>query len=184
MMESRLSLARRTSSWIRTQKESERCKRFQTRVQLRAMLSASRTCSCQAMEGQTQGEQAFLQRMANLAEAATSAGSPAERALSQIAAAGATSSSSSSHSNQAGLAMAAHVLKNPDCFRGDPHSFAAWKFGFCSWLSFGDPRFQSGLDAVENLNSSQDIKPYSVVTSYLRGRCVGLVRSLAKTRDG
>ena len=53
------------------------------------------------------------------------------------------SSGSAGDVAQAGLSMASRLLKNPDCFAGDdPHSFAAWKFGFCSWLSFGDPRSQ------------------------------------------
>ena len=53
-------------------------------------------------------------------------------------------------------------------------------------------RSQHGLEAVEQLKQNEDIKPYSpeeqdlsvklypILTPYLRGRCVGLVRSLGK----
>lgn len=49
------------------------------------------------------------------------------------------------------------------------------------------------FEAVEQLKQNEDIKPYSpeeqdvsvkfypILTSYLRGRCVGLVRRLGKT---
>ena len=145
-------------------------------------------------------EQAFLQRMANLAEAATSAANAAERALNQMSQAGAATSSSSSSiadATQAGLTMASRVLKNPESFSGeDPYSFSSWKFGFCSWLSFGDGRFQKAFEEIEKLKPAEEIKPYTsderdlstklyaVLTSYLRGRCVGLVRSFSKTKDG
>eukprot|EP00435_Cladocopium_sp_Y103_P058050 s196_g20.t1 len=138
--------------------------------------------------------------MATLAEAATSAATTAERALSQMAQAGvgATSSASSTgDSTQAGLSMAARVLKNPDPFSGDdPYSFSSWKFGFCSWISFGANRFQKAFEEVEKLKPTEELKPYSanerdlstklyaVLTSYLRGRCVSLVRSFSRTQDG
>eukprot|EP00435_Cladocopium_sp_Y103_P025443 s995_g6.t1 len=93
--------------------------------------------------------------------------------------------------------MASRVLKNPDPFSGeDPYSFSAWKFGSCSWVSFGDSRFQKAFEEVEKLKPSEDLLPYSqdeqdlstklyaVLTSYLRGRCVSLVRSFAKSKDG
>ena len=167
--------------------------RGQMKLQLKALVFASVAYHSQAMEG---GEAQFLQRMATLAEAATSAAAAAEKALNMVAAGSATSSSSGDPT-QSGLSMAARVLKNPDPFSGDdPHSFPQWKFGFCSWLSFGDQRFQKAFEEVEKLKPSEDIKPYSpdemdlstklyaVLTSYLRGRCSGLVRSFAKSRDG
>jgi len=49
------------------------------------------------------------------------------------------------------------------------------------------------LEAAEKLKPNEDIKPHeqdlwmklhSVLTSYLRGRCAGLVRSVAKQQDG
>ena len=183
----------------RSEKKLQRTRRSQTKMQLEAMLFATWACSCQSMEGQGQGEQAFLQCMATLAEAATSAATAAERALSQLAQGAVPGGASSSVGDaaQAGLSMAARVLKNPEPFSGeDPHSFQAWKFGFCSWLSFGDSRFQKAFEEVERLKAGEDLKPYSaderdlatklcaVLTSYLRGRCVGLVRSFAASKDG
>ena len=192
MLVSHLGRATRTFSKSRAKRKQRGARRCQARLQLKAILFASWAFHSQAMEG---GEQAFLQRISTLAEAATSATSAAEKALNLMASSG--SSGSTGDVAQTRLSMASRVLKNPECFTGDdPHSFSAWKFGFCSWLSFGDPRFQRGFEAVEQLKQSEDIKPYSpeeqdlsvklysILPSYLRGRCVGLVRRLAKTKDG
>jgi hypothetical protein len=122
--------------------------RGQMKLQLKALVFASVAYHSQAMEG---GEAQFLQRMATLAEAATSAAAAAEKALNMVAAGSATSSSSGDPT-QSGLSMAARVLKNPDPFSGDdPHVFPQWKFGFCSWLSLGDQRFQKAFEEVEKL---------------------------------
>eukprot|EP00435_Cladocopium_sp_Y103_P023304 s2901_g5.t1 len=192
----------RTRPTSRCEKRMERTRRFQMKLQLRAVLFASWTCSCRGMEQQQPGqpgEQAFLQRMAALAEAATSAATAAEHALSHMTQAGCGGSTSSftGDATQSGLSMASRVLKNPDPFSGeDPYSFSSWKFGFCSWMSFGDNRFQKAFEEVEKLKPTEELKPYSpderdlstklyaVLTSYLRGRCVGLVRSFSKTQDG
>ena len=43
------------------------------------------------------------------------------------------------------------MLKKSELFSGeDPRSFQSWKFGFCSWLSFGDSRFQKAFEEVGN----------------------------------
>ena len=71
----------------------------------------------QAMQG---GEQAFLQRMSALAEAA----SAAEKVLNLMATSGSGGSSGSAGDvAQAGLSMASRVLKNPDCFTGDAPTY-------------------------------------------------------------
>ena len=61
---------------------------------------------------------------------------------------------------------------------------------------FGDSRFQEAFDEVKKLKANEDLKPHSperqdlaaklfaVLTSYLRGCCVGLARSFAKNKDG
>jgi hypothetical protein len=63
-------------------------------------------------------------------------------------------------------------------------------------LSFGDSRYQVVFDRIDKLKPSDDLNPYnaeekelstklySILMSYLKGRCGGLVRSLSKTRDG
>ena len=65
-----------------------------------------------------------------------------------------------------------------------------------SWLSFGDSRYQVAFDRIDKLKPSEDLnacnakekelstKLYSILTSYWKGRCSGLVRNLSKTRDG
>jgi hypothetical protein len=132
-----------------------------------------------------------------LAEAATSAAAAAEKMLNMMASSGSGSGSATGDIAQAGLSMASRVLKNPDHFTGDdPHSFSSWKFGFCSWISLGDNRFQKAFEEIEKLKPGDDLKPYSpeeqdlatklcaVLTSYLRGRCVVLVRSFSRPKDG
>ena len=149
------------------------------------------------MEGQGQGEQAFLQRMAVLAEAATNAATAAERALQFVQGAQGQAGSSASETLQSGLSAASKILKNPDSYNGDdPHAFAAWKFSFTSWLSFGDGRFQQAFDDIDKMAPSADFKAYSpeekdmsgklfaILTSYLRGKCTSLVRSMSKQKDG
>ena len=150
------------------------------------------------MEG-AGGEQAFLQQMSMLATAATNAANAAEKAIGLLSTQGATSSSSSSGgtSGESGLQAASRILKNPEIFNGDdPMIFAGWKFAFCSWLGFGDPRYNKCFDNLDKLGPGDAIPPYSAVeyelstklfailTSYLKGRCVGLVKSLAKEKDG
>ena len=98
---------------------------------------------------------------------------------------------------QAGLTAASQVLRNPDVFDGtDPHGFVSWKFIFTSWLTFAEPKFQQMLDKVEALDTLPAMSEYSedekqcssklfaILTSYLRGRCLHLVRSGMQIRDG
>ena len=129
-------------------------RRCQMRMQLKAILFASWAYHSQAMSG----KQAFLQRMSTLAEAATSAA----KALNLMASSGSGSSSASGDIAEAGLSMASRVLKNPNHFTGDdPHSFSSGKFGFCSWVSFGDSPFQKAFEEIEKLKPGEDLKPYS-----------------------
>eukprot|EP00435_Cladocopium_sp_Y103_P043647 s2238_g12.t1 len=197
---SHLGLGTRTSGTNRWQKRQCGALRHQQKLQLKAILFASWAYHSQAMQagGEAAGEQAFLQRMSTLAEAATSAATAVERALNMMANVGAPSSSSgAADATQSGLSMASRILKNPETFSGDdPHGFPAWKFNFCSWISFGDSRYQKAFEEVEKLKGGEELKPYSpdeqdlstklyaVLTSYLRGRCMSLVRNFAKTKDG
>ena len=106
------------------------------------------------MEGGQQGENAFLAQMSMLATAATNAASAAERAIGLVSSQGPSSSSGAA---DGGLQAATRILKNPDAYTGDdPMAFAGWKFTFCSWLSFGDPRFQKCLRSQTTMRWSEN----------------------------
>ena len=155
---------------------------------MQCLMLTSWVVSVKSMEG---GEQAFLQQMTNLAEAATKAAVAAEQALQAVG-----SASSGSDPTQSGLSAATRVLKNPDTFNGDdPYSFSTWKFAFTSWLSYGDSRYQAVLEEIERhvgqpmraynpAETEMSKKLYAILCSYLKGKCVSLVRSLEKTKDG
>ena len=76
------------------------------------------------------------------------------------------------------------------------HAFSSWKFSFVSWLTFGDSRYQAAFTEIEKMNPNDEMKPYNqeerelstklfaILTSYLKGRCLSLVKSLSKSRDG
>ena len=146
------------------------------------------------MEGA--GEQAFLQQMSMLAAAAINAANAAEKAIGLMSSQSATASSSSGAglSGEGGLQAASRILKNPEVYNGDdPMAFAGWNFAFCSWLSFGDPRYQRCSENLQKLAAGDPIPTYSdveaelsvklfaILTSYLKGRCIGCI---AKQKDG
>eukprot|EP00435_Cladocopium_sp_Y103_P025937 s2422_g6.t1 len=188
----------------RLEKQRRHVKKVQFRVQLKAMLFASLIQSCNGMQegqGGQPGEQAFLQQMTSLATAATNAANAAERAIGLLSSANGPSSSSAGSAcggqDGGGLQAAARILKNPESFSGeDPLSFVSWKFAFCSWLSFGDGRFQKCFENLEKLSPEEDVPAYSdieqelsvklfaILASYLKGKCFSLVKSFCKSRDG
>ena len=147
-------------------------------------------CSCASSAAMEQ--EAVLQRIITLTEAATRAAMSAESTLNQVQSMASTSSGPSE-----GLQAASRILKAPDTFNGDyPMAFASWRFQFTSWLTFGDSRYTTLLEKVESLTSAPSIttydtpekelahKLYAVLTSYLRGRCSHIIKAFAKSRDG
>ena len=189
-----MALRSATRPSMRAEKNKLRVKRAQIRLQLRAILFISLSPCCRGMEGQ--GEQAFLQQMTVLATAATNAANAAERAIGLMSQSQ-SSSSAGGGQGDSGLQAAARILKNPEAFTGDdPMAFSGWKFSFCSWLGFGDPRFQGYFEELEKLGPGETIPAYdqadqelsvklfAILASYLKGRCIGLVKSMAKEKDG
>ena len=109
--------------------------------QLLAVVLLCGVASAKAMDEQPGLQEAFLQRMTSMAEAATRAAAAAERALER--------SSASTGSNE-GLSAASRILKAPDVFSGeDAMLFQQWKHQFTSWLCFGDGRYSEALDNLE-----------------------------------
>ena len=156
----------------------------------RQFISLMFICSCSSAAAMEQD--AMLQRIISLTEAATRAALSAEQTLGQV-----QSMTSSAKSSSEGLQAASRILKAPDTFNGDdPMQFAPWRFQFTSWLTFGDSRYTTLLEKVESLTSAPSIttydapekelahKLYAVLTSYLRGRCSHIIKAFAKSRDG
>ena len=73
-------------------------------------------------------------------------------------------------------------------------SFSAWKFQFVSWLTFGEQKFQKILEDLEKSKDDPDLftdeetqlspRLLSILTSYLKGKCLNLVRSRMGQRNG
>ena len=154
-------------------------------VAKKQFISMMMICSCASSAAMEQD--AVLQRIITLTEAATRAAMSAESTLNQVQSMTSTSSSSAE-----GLQAATRILKAPDTSM----TFASWRFQFTSWLTFGDSRYTTLLEKVESLTSAPSIttydapekelahKLYAVLTSYLRGRCSHIIKAFAKSRDG
>ena len=89
------------------------------------------------------------------------------------------------------------MLKSRENFSGeDALNFPSWRFQFTSWLTYGESKYVAMLKKIEALTTSPDIATYSpeerelahrlyaVLTSYLKGRCGHLCKSMAQSRDG
>ena len=109
---------------------------------------------------------------------------------------GSTSSGSEVSRN---LESASRILKNPDYFGGSDiseSSFGLWKHQFSNWLTFGDDRFRTLLEAAETQSAEatmEDFSPegkqlsrklYRVLTSYLKGPALAITRSIRQTENG
>ena len=157
------------------------------RRQLIAIIFLCSMSSAAAME-----QDAVLQRIITLTEAATRAAMSAESTLNQV-----QSMTTAPSSSSEGLQAASRILKAPDTFSGDdPMSFASWRFQITSWLTFSDSRYTTLLEKVETMTTAPTIstydapekelahKLYAVLTSYLRGRCSHIIKAFSKSRDG
>ena len=108
-------------------------------------------CSCASAAAMEQD--AMLQRIISLTEAATRAALSAEQTLGQ-----AQTVTSSATSSSEGLQAASRILKAPDTFNGDdPTQSASWRFQVTSWLTFGDSRYTTLLEKVEAMTVSPTI---------------------------
>ena len=99
-----------------------------------------------AAMGQQQKQEAMLQRVMALAEAAT-------RAAIAAGSVAARSAQPPSSSGGEGLQAAAKILKSPDMFSGDDAlAFPGWRFQFTSWLAYGESRYVQMLQNIEAQN--------------------------------
>ena len=142
------------------------------------------------------GEQNFLQRMLHLTQAATNAATAAQTALERLNAPSLNSASAAGPDVvQQGLSAASRIFKSPEAHTGeDARGFSVWKFRFTNWLTFGENKLQSLLERAEEmsgditmLSADEDVlssKLYSILVSYLRGRCTQLVRAGMRERNG
>ena len=109
-------------------------------------------------------------------------------------------SASSSSEVSRNLESASRILKNPDYFGGGSDvseaSFALWKHQFSNWLTFGDDRFRTLLEAAETQTAEANMedfsadgkqlsrKLYRVLTSYLKGPALAITRSIRQSENG
>ena len=177
----------------RRQRLQELCLQKKVKVVLWLSMMGSAQAMQEGMQGGSpvasgsQGERVFLERVTSLTEAATAAANAAAQALSSMQSRSST-----------GLESATRILKSPDVFTGeDPMVFQTWKFQFSSWLSFGDQRFQEVLEKVEALRDDPadtssftteekelSTKLYTVLATYLKGRCFNMVKAGMKAKNG
>ena len=175
------------------QRLQELCLQRKVKVVLWLSMMGSAQAMQEGMQGGSpvasgsQGERVFLERVTSLTEAATAAANAAAQALSSMQSRSST-----------GLESATRILKSPDVFTGeDPMVFQTWKFQFSSWLSFGDQRFQEVLEKVEALRDDPadtssftteekelSTKLYTVLATYLKGRCFNMVKAGMKAKNG
>ena len=134
-------------------------------------------------------QQVFMERIAEMTQAATRAAAAAAQASDRLQA--------SRSSASGGLETASKVLKSPETFSGDnPLDFLAWKTSFETWLGFADEKYSDLLEKVEKLTRKPVMSTYSeeqqgvarkffaILSSHLRGRCGSLVRAHSKDKDG
>jgi len=124
--------------------------------------------------------------LVHLTEAAAAAANAATQALSSMSTKAPT-----------GLESATRILKAPGvCTGEDPMVFQTWKFQFSPWLSFSDQRFQEVLEKVEALKDDPadsstltteekelSAKLYTVLLTYLKGRCFNMVKEGMKAKN-
>ena len=131
----------------RIQNRRQCIENFRLNRKLFAVLVLGSLSTAHCMEQQ----QAMLQQVAALAQAATRAASAAEKVLSGIG-----------EGRSSGLQAASRILKSPDTFDvTDIMGFMSWKQQFSSWLSFVDGRLTEKLERVEKLSSAPSITAYS-----------------------
>ena len=89
------------------------------------------------------------------------------------------------------------VLRNPDVFdTDDPVRYSLWRKQFLNWLTFCGSRCAELIKDVEELDAGTDMdtmtdevkelsaKLYSILSSYLKGPALQLVRSNMASRNG
>ena len=140
----------RTTRSNRCDKRKERKIRVGNKRKLVALIFMCSVFHSSAMEQQ----QAMLERVAALAEAATRAAIAAERVAGQTTASSSTSGD--------GLSHASKLLKSPESFSGeDALNFPSWRFQFTSCLTYGESKYVAMLKKIEALTTSPDIATYS-----------------------
>ena len=135
--------------------------------------------------------QQLMTRVMGLSAAATTAAQISTNVLKKF------EESQADHGHKPRFGDGAKVLKSPDCFEvDDPIRYSLWKEQFTNWLVFCDARYAALLEEAEGASDvanmvdftdeSKDLglKLYSILSSYLRGPSLQIVRSHAKDQCG
>ena len=168
---------------LRKQRRKNHLNRMVGRQQIRMVV----LLGCMAC-GHARETPQILQQMGALAETATAAATAATEATARLNASSSTSTPS--------LEAATKTLKSPDTYNGeDPSAFMTWKMQLESWLSYGRQQCAKFLSKPEQTKTVPDPSEYSaekkvmsqkffaVLSSFLRGRCLQMVRSNYANKD-
>ena len=139
-----------------------------------------------AMDAQQAND--LLGRIMELSTAATSAATTAITMLEAFTKGG---------KGQSRFGEGAKVLRPPDVFNtDDPIKYSLWREQFLNWLTFCDSRYAELIQDVEQLETmttmgSLDVdvkdlarKLYSILSSYLQGPALQIVRAFSSDRNG
>ena len=132
----------------------------------------------------------LLSRIMELSTAATTAANTANTMLE-------TFTSNGGRNSQPRFGDGAKVLRSPDTFdTDDPVKYTMWREQFLNWLTFCDNRYAELIQDVEQLETmttlgslDEDVKDlarklYSILSSYLQGPALQIVRANSGDRNG
>eukprot|EP00434_Breviolum_minutum_P037588 symbB.v1.2.033333.t1/scaffold4127.1/size44276/1 len=130
--------------------EKRRChlSMIKRRNHLRVLMFVAMVSRARCMD-----QQVFMEKMAEMTQAATRAAAAAAQASDRLQARSSASG---------GLETASKVLKSPETFSGgNPLAFLAWKTTFETWLGFADEKYSDLLEKVEKLTRKPVMSTYS-----------------------
>ena len=181
---SHLSRLRRNRKWNGTLRN-----RWESKMRLRSLICLFAFVQTEAMNVEQAKE--LLTRMVDLSAAATTAAQISTNVLKKF-------EEGQENKNKFGkFGDGAKVLRSPDVFdTDDPVRYSLWREQVLNWLTFCDSRYADLVKDVEELDTGTDMesmtdevkelstKLYSILSSYLKGPALQVVRSNMGTRNG
>eukprot|EP00435_Cladocopium_sp_Y103_P000040 s2725_g1.t1 len=161
--------------------------RWQCHLRLRGLIFMALYLEVGGMDAQQATD--MLTRIKDLSQAETQAGNTASNLMNEF--------QSGQGKGGSRFGDGAKILRTPDVFEvDDPVKYTLWREQFINWITFCDPKYGDlirdveALDIVEPLGALEPnirelgIKLYSILSSYLRGPALQVVRSCSNDRNG
>ena len=161
--------------------------RWQSHLRLRGLVFMMLYLEVGGMDAQQATD--MLTRIMDLSQAATQAATTASNLMNEF--------QSSQGKGGSRFGDGAKILRTPDVFDvDDPVKYTLWREQFINWITFCDPKYGElirdveALDIVEPIGTLEPnirelgIKLYSILSSYLRGPALQVVRSCSNDRNG